>query len=220
VTTNTAPKTTNVKKPAMIAVDTNILIDAWWKESPLHQQAADLMEGLELGTSEWAIPDSCLYEYYQLVTSLKRFEKPATPKEALGQIEFWLALPHVSILCEFADERDDQWACLTDILEYAEIKGLLMFDAHVAAVCITHHVGEFWTQDRDYAQFKGLKIRNPLAEDSHVSVFAEEGAAEQGLAGSGDGVAVDDERGDHREGPEDGVGVPGVEVEGERRDVQ
>jgi hypothetical protein len=76
---------TATRQPLAIAVDTNILVDAWSQESPRHQQAADLMDSLELGTSEWAIPDSCLYEYYQSVTSSKKFKNPATPKEG----EFW-----------------------------------------------------------------------------------------------------------------------------------
>jgi toxin-antitoxin system PIN domain toxin len=161
------------RQPPPIAVDTNILVDAWSRESPRHQKAADLMDRLEFGTSEWAIPDSCLYEYYQSVTSSKKFENPATPTEALERIEFWLALPHVAILCEFADEDDDHWACLTDILEYTQIKGLDVSDAHVAAICITHRVGELWTQDKDYGQFRGLKVRNPLVDDLGVGVFAE-----------------------------------------------
>jgi toxin-antitoxin system PIN domain toxin len=162
----------------MIAVDTNILIYAWSKESVWHQQAADLMDRLEFGTSEWAIPDSCLYEYYQSVTSLKKLENPATVKEALERIELWLSLPHVAILCEFADEDHDHWACLTDILRYTQIKGLDVFDAHVAALCITHRVEEFWTLDRGYRRFKGLKARDPFSGELHLGVFAEKVAAE------------------------------------------
>lgn len=166
------------RQPLPIAVDTNILVYAWDKESPWHQQAADLLDRLELGTSEWAIPDSCLCEYYQTVTNSKKQANPATPKEALERIEFWLALPHVAILCEFVDEDYDHWACFTDILEYAEIKGLDVFDAHVAAICITHRVGEFWTLDKGYRRFKGLKVRNPFVDGLGVGVFAEQVAAE------------------------------------------
>lgn len=154
-------------QPLAIAVDTNILIDAWSKESPRHQQAADLMDSLEFGTSEWAIPDSVLYEYYQSVTSSKKFTTPATPKEALQQIQFWLALPHVAILCECVCEEHDHWACFTDILDYAQIKGLDVFDAHIAALCMTHGVGELWTQDKDYGKFRGLTARNPLTGTLH-----------------------------------------------------
>jgi uncharacterized protein len=166
------------RQPLAIAVDTNILVYAWDKQSPWHQRAADLMDRLELGTSEWAIPDSCLCEYYQTVTNSKKFTNPATPKEALGQIEFWLALTHVAILCEFAGEDEDHWACFTDILAYAKIKGLDVFDAHIAAVCITHRVGELWTNDKGYSRFKGLTVRNPLIDDLCVGVLAEQGAAE------------------------------------------
>jgi hypothetical protein len=93
------------RQPQAIALDTNILIHAWSKDSPWHQQAADLMDSLEFGTAEWAIPDPCLCEYYQVVTNSKKFPNPATPKQARGQIEFWLALHDVVVLCEFADER-------------------------------------------------------------------------------------------------------------------
>jgi predicted nucleic acid-binding protein len=166
------------RQPLAVAVDTNILIYAWDKESPWHQQAEELMDRLELGTSEWAIPDSCLYEYYQAVTNSKKQANPATPKEALERIEFWLALPHVAILCEFADEEHDHWSCLTEILEYTQIKGLDVFDAHVAALCPTHRVSEFWTNDKGYHRFKGLKVRNPLVEDLDLGVFAEQAATE------------------------------------------
>jgi toxin-antitoxin system PIN domain toxin len=169
---------TATRQPMRIAVDTNILVYAWSKEDRWHQQAADLMDRLELGTSEWAIPDSCLCEYYQSVTSSKKFKNPATPKAAREQIEFWSALPHVAILCEFADKDHDHWACFTNILEYAEIKGLDVFDAHVAAICITHGVGELWTLDKGYSRFKGLKVRNPFTDTLGVGVFAEEMAAE------------------------------------------
>lgn len=160
---------TTKRRPLAIAVDTNILIDAWSKESPRHQQAAELLDSLEFGTTEWAIPDSCLYEYYQSVTSSKKFKNPATPKTALQHIEFWLALPHVVILCESAGEDGDHYACLTDILDYAQIKGLDTFDAHVAALCITHRVGELWTQDKDYRQFKGMTARDPLTGIVHCT---------------------------------------------------
>jgi uncharacterized protein len=151
---------TATRQPVAIAVDTNILIHAWRKESPWHQQAAALIEGLELGTSEWAIPDPCLCEFYQAVTNPKKFQNPATPMEARGQLEFWLASTHVVVLCEFADEEEDYWACFTDILKYAQLKGLKTY-SHRRNLS-QHRVGELWTQDRDYSQFKKLKIRNPL----------------------------------------------------------
>jgi uncharacterized protein len=182
---------TATRQRLAVAVDTNILIHAWSRESPWHQQAADLMDRLEFGTTEWAIPDPCLCEYYRVVTNSKKFENPATLRQAREQIEFWLALPHVVVLCEYADDEDDYWACFDDILKYTEVKGRHVFDARVAAICITHHVGELWTQDKGFGRFKGLKVRNPLDDDLGAGVFAEEVAAEEGLAGSGDHVAVD-----------------------------
>jgi uncharacterized protein len=177
-----------------IAVDTNILVHASSKESPWYPQAADLMDSLEFGTAEWAIPEPCLCEFYKVVTSSKTFKNPPTPKEARERIELWLSLPHVVVLCEFADGDDDYWACLTDILTYTEIKGRHTYDARVAAICITHRVGELWTQDKGFRRFKGLKIRAPLSPlpGLGVGVFAEQRAAEEGLAGAGDEVAVDD----------------------------
>jgi uncharacterized protein len=157
------------RKRQAIALDTNILVHASLKESAWYQQAADLMDSLEFGTSEWAIPEPCLCEYYQVVTNSTKFKNPATRTTAMGQIEFWLGSPHVVVLCEFADDEDDYWACLADILEYTEIKGRHTYDARVAAICITHRVGELWTQDKGYGRFKGLTARDPLTGTVHCT---------------------------------------------------
>ena len=42
------------------------------------------MDRLEFGTSEWAIPDRCLYEYYQSVTSSKKYTEPGDAEGGSG----------------------------------------------------------------------------------------------------------------------------------------
>jgi predicted nucleic acid-binding protein len=42
--------------------------------------------------------------------------------------------------------------------------GNLVHDAHIAALAIEHGVHEFWTIDRDFTRFPGLRIHNPFVE--------------------------------------------------------
>jgi hypothetical protein len=45
-----------------------------------------------------------------------------------------------------------------------KIRGGMIHDARIAALCIHYGVRELWTADRDFSRFPGLKTRNPLAE--------------------------------------------------------
>jgi predicted nucleic acid-binding protein len=38
------------------------------------------------------------------------------------------------------------------------------YKGSIATLCLQHSVAELWTNDRDFARFRGLKIVNPLVE--------------------------------------------------------
>jgi hypothetical protein len=40
--------------------------------------------------------------------------------------------------------------------------GNLVHDAHIAALCLEHGVSEFYTMDRDFSRFPGLKVVHPF----------------------------------------------------------
>ena len=142
----------------MIAVDTNLLVYAHRRDSAWHGPARTMLRNLAEGSSPWAVPWPCLHEFFSIVTHPKIFRPPSTPDEALEEIDAWMGSPsHILI-----GEDQGYWAYLVDFIETAKVKGPLVHDARVAAICRLHGVRELWTADRDYSRFPQLKVKNPL----------------------------------------------------------
>ncbi len=142
----------------MTSVDTNILVYAKMAESPFNPRAKEVMASLAQGDAPWAIPYQCLVEFYGKITHPRIFASPATPQEALLQIEAWTASPS----CEVHTETSTTWSIFQQLLEGAKIVGSQVHDARIAAVCLSHGVSELLSVDRDFSRFPRLKVRNPL----------------------------------------------------------
>ena len=59
-------------------------------------------------------------------------------------------------------ESDDRWSILLGQLTAGHVRGPMVHDARVAALCIGNGVSEILTADRDFDRFPGLASRNPL----------------------------------------------------------
>ena len=143
----------------MIAVDTNILVYAHRADTEWHQAAERAVAGLAEGSAEWAIPWPCLHEFLAIVTHPRIFKTPTPPKLAFGQVEAWLESPSLVVL----PENDEYFAALRAASLESRVTGARLHDAHVAALCVSHGIGELWTADRDFSLFAAIKMRNPLA---------------------------------------------------------
>ena len=147
----------------MIAIDTNILVAARRVESPHHAEAARWVRDLAEGGAPWAIPWPCVYEFLRVVTHPRIFRPPTPLDAALEDLESLLASPSVHLL----GEGPSHFAHLRAAVEGGRASGNLAHDAHIAALCFEHGVGELWTADRDFARFPGLRVRNPLVSAVH-----------------------------------------------------
>ncbi|GIW42054.1 MAG: ribonuclease VapC43 [Candidatus Binatia bacterium] len=143
----------------MIAVDTNILVYAHRRESRHHTRAAELLRSLAEGPDTWAIAWPCLYEFFSVVTSPRIWrDRASTPDQAWRQIEAWTASPSVCLLTE----TDDFLPILEGFARRPRVRGPVVHDARVAALCVAHGVTELLTADRDFSLFPELPVRNPL----------------------------------------------------------
>ena len=144
----------------MIAVDTNILVYAHRKESRHHETSRGLMRALAEGPDLWAIPWPCFYEFFSVVTN-PRIWKDATsnPDQAWKQLNAWALSPTNTLI----GETNDFLAVLQDFMQRPRVRGPIVHDARVAAICVAHGVEEIMTADRDFALFPELFTRNPLA---------------------------------------------------------
>lgn len=142
----------------MIAVDTNLLVWSHRRDAVLHQRALAAIAGLAEGATPWAIPWPCIHEFYRIVTDPRIFVPASTPAEAVGMIERWMRAPALSLI----GEGPTHFEGLRKLAIAGDVRGALIHDARIAAICMSHGVKELWSADRDFSRFPALKTRNPL----------------------------------------------------------
>ncbi len=145
----------------MIAVDTNLLVYAHRRESRYHPKAKQIVKAFAEGSAHWAIPWPCLYEFFSVVTNPKIWRDAATsPVKACNQIDAWIKSPTLAVL----RETDDFSAILFPLIQQPRLRGPIVHDARIVALCLAHGVDELLTRDRDFQQFPQLKTRDPLVQ--------------------------------------------------------
>jgi uncharacterized protein len=142
----------------VIAVDTNILVYSHRRDSPFHDAAAQRVRDLAEGTQPWAIPWSCIHEFFSIATHPRVYDPPSTIGQACAQIDAWLESPSLVMIAE----GGTHWPTLRTLVSNGKVAGPLVHDARIAALCLAHGVTELWSLNRDFSRFPALKTRNPL----------------------------------------------------------
>lgn len=143
----------------MIAVDANVLVYAHRRESRHHRAARELLQQLAQGRAGWSIPWPCVYEFFSVVTNPRIWRDAASsPDQAWSQIGAWAASPSVALL----GETEAFLGVLERFVRRPRVRGPVVHDARIAAICIAHGTSELLTADRDFTLFPELITRNPL----------------------------------------------------------
>jgi toxin-antitoxin system PIN domain toxin len=144
----------------VLAVDTNILVYAHRREVSEHAVAVEVVRELAEGERHWAVPWPCLYEFWSVVTNPRIWKEAASrPDQAWAQIEAWLASPSLRLLGETTDFA----TLLGRFLIRPRVRGAVVHDARVAALCLVHGAEALLTRDRDFSLFEELPTRNPFS---------------------------------------------------------
>jgi toxin-antitoxin system PIN domain toxin len=143
----------------VLAVDTNVLVYAHRREAAEHDVARELMQTLASESAAWSIPWPCAYEFFSVVTNPRIWKDSAsTPKQAWAQLEAWLAAPAVRLLAENSGFVET----LGRLVQRPRVRGPVVHDARIAALCLAHGVDKLLSRDRDFALFPELKVENPF----------------------------------------------------------
>lgn len=143
----------------MIVVDLNLLIYAVNRDSAEHGAAKAWLEDVLSGDEPIGLPWIVLIGFIRLSTSNRIFRNPLTPEQALALVDSWLDQPPVVALCP----DTEHWTVLRELLSRTTRIGDLATDAHLAAMAIENGA-ELCSTDTDFARFRTLRWRNPLAE--------------------------------------------------------
>ncbi len=142
----------------MIAVDSNLLIYAHRFGNDWNESAYELLRELSEGVRPWALPYPCVHEFLRNVTDPRIYEDPTALDAALQQVIAWSSVPSMRLIGESGRHLD----LLSALATTGRIRGAMIHDARIAAICLEHGVTELWTADRDFGRFPSLKTRNPL----------------------------------------------------------
>lgn len=143
----------------MIAVDTNVLVYAHRRESRVHEAACETLRELAEADRAWAIPWPCCYEFLSVATNRRIWRgAQSTPDQAWSQLRVWTDSPTNRLLGETSDFMD----ILERFVQRPRVRGPVVHDARVAAICLAHGVDELLTRDRDFTLFPELKTHNPF----------------------------------------------------------
>lgn len=143
----------------MLALDTNVLVYAHRREAREHVAARDLLSRLAGGHEPWAIPWPCVYEFFSVVTNPRIWKQAAsTPKQAWDQLKAWQASPCSRLI----GESEDFFEVLDDFVTRPRVRGPIVHDARVAAICVAHGIEALLTRDRDFSLFPELRTQDPF----------------------------------------------------------
>jgi toxin-antitoxin system PIN domain toxin len=139
----------------VVAADTNILVYAHRSEFEEHRAARALLASLAEGSDLWGLPVFCLGEFLRVVTHPAVLKPPSDLSAARRSLEALLSSPSLHVLTP----GDRYPELLLQTVAEAGATGNLVFDAQIAAVCREQGVETLYSNDRDFARFKGIKVR-------------------------------------------------------------
>jgi predicted nucleic acid-binding protein len=100
-----------------------------------------------------------VYEFFSVVTNARIWKDAAsTNKQAWAQLEAWFAAPSLRLLAETEALAD----ILSKLAQRPRVRGPVIHDARVAALCLAHGVDKLVSRDRDFSLFPELRIENPF----------------------------------------------------------
>lgn len=143
----------------MLALDTNLLVYAHRRDVVEHEHAHELVREFAEGREPWAIPWPCVYEFFSVVTNARIWkDRATTPAQAWAQLQAWFDSPTLRLLAE----TETTFETLAGLAQRPRVRGPVIHDARIVAICLGHGIDKLLSRDRDFALFPELQIENPL----------------------------------------------------------
>ncbi len=142
---------------APVLCDVSVLVAASRPDHTFHAQARGALDALAAQDGALAWSDQIQAAVLRITTNPRVFAQPTTPAEAFAQAERILAYPNLVRV----SPGPDHWRIFRELVLATGLSGGDTSDAWHAALAIGNGCA-FWTLDRDFARFPGLRWRNLL----------------------------------------------------------
>ena len=141
----------------MILLDANLLLYAYDSVAREHVRAKAWLERQLSSKETVGLTWVTILAFLRIATSRRYESRPLTTDEAASIVDRWLSLSNVTVV----SPTERHWRVLSDLLPKSQARGLLIMDAHLAALAVEHGA-TLCTNDRGFLRFPGLKVEFPL----------------------------------------------------------
>jgi uncharacterized protein len=142
----------------MIVPDVNLLLYAEIDAHPLHASARSWWEETLNGDRQVGLPSVCIFGFLRISTNRHVFTQPLSAHKAIERVQRWLERESVTFLVPGSRHLELAFG----LLEALGTGANLTTDVQIAAHALEHQA-EVYSNDRDFARFKGLRWVNPLS---------------------------------------------------------
>lgn len=142
----------------MILCDVGVLLHAMVETSPHHEVCRKELDRLRSNPTEMAVSELILAAVVRIGTNPKIYRPAPAPSDVF---EFTDAL-RAPVGVRSIAPGPRHWTLFRDLVFSAGLRGSDTTDAYLAALAMEHDC-EWWTTDRGFARFPGLRWRNLIA---------------------------------------------------------
>jgi toxin-antitoxin system PIN domain toxin len=136
----------------------NVLVYAHNMDEPKQAEFSAWLVDVLAGPEPFGISSVVLSGFLRIVTHPSILPNPMTPAFAIEAVDRIRAAPAAAML----DPGPRHWSIFSELCRKVEAKGNTVPDAYLAALAIEHGC-QWYTTDRGFARFPGLRWRHPLS---------------------------------------------------------
>ena len=141
----------------MILADVNVLIYAHREDAERHREYAAWLDQQAGSVTAFGVNEVILSGFIRIVTHPRIFDVPTPVSDALAFANAVWGVPNRVLV----SPGERHWGIFTRLCEVVEAKGNLVPDAYLAALAIESGA-EWFTADRGFSRFPGLRWSHPL----------------------------------------------------------
>jgi toxin-antitoxin system PIN domain toxin len=141
-------------------LDTNLLLYAANADSEENAAAVEFLTRAARSGESWYLTEGICYEFLRVSTHPAVFPRPLSASEAFSFLDALLRQDTILLLSASPRHWEVLRAVLADLHHPA---GNLFYDVRTAALMREYGVRKIYTSDRDFLQFEGLDVVDPLA---------------------------------------------------------
>jgi uncharacterized protein len=141
----------------VIACDVNVLVHAYNLAAPRHAEYRAWLEAATGGAEPFGLSSIVASGFLRIFTHPKVLGKPIATDVAVQLVDSLRAAPAVVPL----EPGRQHWTLFTDLCRAVSARGNAIPDAYLAALALEHGC-TWYTADRGFARYPGLRSRHPL----------------------------------------------------------